>query len=73
VELWQRFLARTIPNDVLDKINQNEETINTFFQHVEQKLEALQIELKDERFWNFRIAGFSVQHRTKLKARKDLI
>jgi len=55
VEIWERFLAEALPDDVVKKIGHTENKLHPFYEHLEQKLSALQKEIKDGRFWNPRI------------------
>lgn len=55
VEIWERFLAESLPGDVISKLGHTEANLHPFYEHVEQKLSALQREIKDQRFWNPRI------------------
>lgn len=55
VEIWERFLAESLPGDVIRKLGHTEAKLHPFYEHIEQKLTALQREVKDQRFWNQRI------------------
>jgi len=51
VEIWERFLAEALPGEVIKKLGHTEENLRPFYEHMEQKLSALQAEVKDQRFW----------------------
>ena len=55
VEIWERVLAEALPGEVIKKLGHIEENIRPFYEHLEQKLSALQAEVRDQRFWNLRI------------------
>ena len=47
VELWERFLSKTHPREVIKKINSSEKELLPFYQHLEETLEALRKKLKE--------------------------
>ena len=51
IEIWERFLAETLPGEVIKKLDHNEEKLHPFYEHLEKKLSELQAEVKDQRFW----------------------
>jgi hypothetical protein len=51
VEIWKRFLAEAIPVEVVTKLGHTEKTQHPFYDHLEQRISALQTEVKDLRFW----------------------
>ena len=55
VEIWERFLAEALPGEVIKKLGHTEENVRPFYEHLEQKLSALQAEIKDQRFWTQRM------------------
>lgn len=55
VEIWERFLAKALPREVIKKLGHTEENVRPFYEHLEQKLSALQAEVKGQRFWTLRI------------------
>lgn len=60
VEIWGRFMARSLPREVHMKIKHAEERILAFYKHVEERMEQLRQDLKDERFVGFRVAGLTI-------------
>lgn len=55
VEIWERYLAEALPRDVLVKLGHTEENVLPFYDHVEQKLSALQNEINAKNFWKVRL------------------
>lgn len=51
VEIWNRHLAESIPGEVITKLGHAEKNNYPFYEHLEQKISALQREVKDLRFW----------------------
>jgi hypothetical protein len=51
IEIWERFLAKALPGDVIKKLGHTEKNIYPFYEHVEKKLSELQKEVKDQRFF----------------------
>jgi hypothetical protein len=52
VEIWERYLAETLPTDVLLKIEHSEEKVFPFYERVEQILSELHEEINTKNFWN---------------------
>jgi hypothetical protein len=50
VELWERFLADSIPVEVITKLGHAEKNVHGFYEHLESRITALQAEVKDRRF-----------------------
>jgi len=46
VELWNRFLAKTLPHEVLESIDHSEEELYPFYEDLETQTERLRQELK---------------------------
>jgi len=46
VELWNRFLAKTLPHEVLESIEHSEKKLSPFYEDVETQTERLRQELK---------------------------
>jgi len=55
VEIWERYLARALPGDVIQKLGHSEENVLPFYEHVERKLSALQEEVNAKSFWKLRL------------------
>lgn len=55
VEIWERYLARALPGDVIQKLGHSEENVLPFYEHVERKLSALQEEVNAKNFWKLRL------------------
>lgn len=55
IEIWERYLSETLPNDVILKLGHSESNVLPFYEHVEQKLSALQEEINAKRFWKLRL------------------
>lgn len=55
VEIWERYLARALPGDVIQKLGHSEENVLPFYDHVERKLSALQEEVNATSFWKLRL------------------
>jgi hypothetical protein len=60
VEIWERFLADSLPHEVLEKLEHAEQAILLFYDHLEARLDQLRRELKDEQFVGIRIAGLTI-------------
>ena len=60
VEVWDRFMAQSLPREVLVKIKHAEENILAFYEHLERRMEELRQDLKDEKFVGLRIAGLTI-------------
>ena len=45
IDIWDRFLAKAIPRDVLQKLDHREETLEPLYQHVETTHELLRSKL----------------------------
>ena len=54
VELWERCLSESIPEKVRRKIQYDQDKLNLFFDHIEERMEKLRRELKDEKFFRYR-------------------
>lgn len=50
VEIWKRFLAQSIPGEVITKLGHAEKNNYPFYDHLERKISDLQTEVKDLRF-----------------------
>ncbi|MGA9164654.1 MAG: hypothetical protein WBZ31_09335 [Thiobacillus sp.] len=55
VEVWERFLAKALPGDVIRKLGHSEENVVPFYEHVERRLSALQEEINAKSFWKLRL------------------
>lgn len=55
VEIWERYLEEAIPGDVIRKLSHTEENVLPFYEHVEQKLSALQEEINAKNFWKLHL------------------
>ena len=55
VEIWERYLSRALPGDVIQKLGHSEENVLPFYEHVERKLSALQEEVNAKNFWKLRL------------------
>ena len=55
VEIWERYLAEAMPIEVLRKLEHSEEKVLLFYEHVEQKLSALQNDINSKTFWKLRL------------------
>ena len=55
VEIWERYLADALPHEVLRKLEHSEENVLPFYEHVEQKLSALQKDIAAKSFWQLRL------------------
>jgi len=55
VEIWERYLAEALPREVLRKLEHSEENVLPFYEHVEQKLSALQKDIGANSFWQLRL------------------
>ena len=42
VEIWERFLAEALPGEVVRNLGHTEDNLRPFYEHIEQKLSALQ-------------------------------
>ena len=45
VEIWNRWLAQSLPAEVLDKLGHTEERVLPFYEHLESKMRELQEEI----------------------------
>lgn len=45
VEIWNRWLAESLPAAVLEKLGHREENVHPFYEHLESKMEQLQCEI----------------------------
>lgn len=45
VEVWNRWLAESLPPEVLDKIGHSEDKVKPFYEHLESKMQQLQDEI----------------------------
>lgn len=55
VEIWERYLAETLPGDVISKLGHTEENVLPFYEHIEGKLSTLQDEINAKSFWKLRL------------------
>ncbi len=55
VEIWERYLAESLPGGVLKKLDHTEGNVHPFYEHIEQKLSALQSEINELSFWKLRL------------------
>lgn len=55
VEIWERYLAEVLPGDIIRKLGHTEEKMLPFYEHVERKLSALQVEINAKNFWKLRL------------------
>lgn len=55
IENWERYLSEALPGDVIRKLGHSENTVLPFYEHVEQKLSALQLEINAKSFWKLRL------------------
>ena len=55
VEIWERYLARALPGEVIQKLGHSEENVLPFYEHVERTLSALQEEVNAKSFWKLRL------------------
>lgn len=46
VELWDRWLAKAIPAEVIERLEHSEEKLHGFYQHLQQKHEELRQKLQ---------------------------
>lgn len=51
VEIWERYLAESMPDDVLVKLGHTEQTVHPFYEHIETRLSELQAKMKANSFW----------------------
>ena len=42
VEIWNRWLAQSLPREVLEKLGHSEATVQPFYEHLESKMQQLQ-------------------------------
>ncbi len=54
VELWERYLSESLPVEVLRNIQDDKDKLKPFFDHLEERMEKLRQELKDEKFFRYR-------------------
>lgn len=45
VEIWNRWLADSLPTEVLEKLEHTEEKVKPFYEHLESKMQQLQDEI----------------------------
>ena len=45
VEIWNRWMAKSLPHEVLEKLDHGEENVRPFYEHLESKMEQLQHEI----------------------------
>ena len=55
IEIWERYLSEALPGDVIRKLGHSENNVLPFYEHVEQKLSALQEEINAKSFWKLRL------------------
>jgi hypothetical protein len=55
VEIWERYLAESLPGEVLAKLDHSEENVLQFYEHIENKLSTLQTEIKNQSLWKLRL------------------
>lgn len=55
VEIWERYLAKALPDDVIRKLGHTEKNVLVFYEHVERKLSALQEEIHAKSIWKLRL------------------
>jgi hypothetical protein len=55
VEIWERYLAEALPDEVLAKLGHTEENVLPLYEHIENRLSTLQAEIKDQGFWKLRL------------------
>lgn len=55
VEVWERYLAEALPAEVIRKLEHSEENVLPFYEHIEQRLSALQEEINAKSFWKLRL------------------
>lgn len=55
VEIWERYLAEALPGEVIRKLEHSEENVLPFYEHVEQRLSALQKDINAKSFWHLRL------------------
>jgi hypothetical protein len=46
VEIWNRVLAQSLPPEVYGKLKHDEETLDPFYQHIEERMERLHSKLE---------------------------
>ncbi len=51
VEVWERHLANSIPGEVIKKLGHTEAKLHPFYEHLEQRISALQTDVKNPGFW----------------------
>lgn len=54
VELWERHLSGSTPFEVMQKIRPEQDKLKPFYDHLEERMEKLRQELKDEKFFRYR-------------------
>ena len=55
VEIWERDLADALPGDVLKRLDHSEENVKPFYDHIEEKLSILRLEIREPSFWKMRL------------------
>jgi hypothetical protein len=45
VEIWNRFMAESLPTDVLERLKHSEDAVKPFYEHLENKVTEFQTEL----------------------------
>jgi hypothetical protein len=45
VETWNRWLAGSLPGEVVEKLGHDEERVKPFYEHLESKMQQLQNEI----------------------------
>jgi hypothetical protein len=45
VEIWNRWIGQSLPAEVIKKLEHSEENVEQFYQHLEAKMESLQMEV----------------------------
>lgn len=46
VELWDRWLAKSIPAEVIERVGHSEENLNPFYEHLQQRHDDLRTKIK---------------------------
>ncbi|MGR0482960.1 MAG: hypothetical protein ACTFAL_16590 [Candidatus Electronema sp. V4] len=54
VELWERHLSGSLPFEVSKMIRREQDKLESFYEHLEERMEKLRQELKDEKFFRYR-------------------
>jgi hypothetical protein len=55
VEIWNRWLGESLPVEVLEKLEHGEEGVKPFYEHLESKMESLQMEVSRGGGWHWRL------------------